>query len=144
MGHRKRVLVVDDEPEVRRAVAGILADAGHDVQTAIDGDHALRSALALAPDCILLDIRLPEPSFALRFAERYRQRVAPDQRAPIIALSGGADIAPLSKQLGASAFVAKPFAVQDLLAIVEGCLAAGLGEGRAAGDAPASQRTPTG
>jgi two-component system response regulator MprA len=55
-----RVLVVDDEPQLRRALERALKLEGYDVELAADGDEALRS-LALAPfDAIVLDVLMPK------------------------------------------------------------------------------------
>ena len=118
MSGRQRVLVVDDDPAIRRLVAGLLVEQGYDAQTAIDGEHALRSAAALQPDLIILDIHVPETSLALRFADVYRHRVPAERRAPIIAMSGASDLQEIGQQLGASAFLEKPFDVDELLRIV--------------------------
>jgi len=123
MGDKKRVLVVDDDPDVRRLVSIILGDAGYDPQTAVDGEHALRSALALKPDLIILDLHVPETSLAVRFADTYRERVAAERRAPIVALSGSDDLEAVGQRLGASAFVKKPFAVDELLQVAAKFLA---------------------
>ena len=84
---RKRVLVVEDDPDVRQLVAGLMVDAGFDAQTAVDGDHAIRSAAALKPDLIILDVYVPKAELAIRFAQEYRRRVRAENRAPIIAMS---------------------------------------------------------
>ncbi|MEA2662187.1 MAG: hypothetical protein QOH08_1759 [Chloroflexota bacterium] len=115
MGGSRRVLVVDDDPEIRRLVSEILASAGYDVQTAVDGDHALRSAIALRPDLIILDVHVPDAAMAIRFSDRYRERVPSDQRAPIVALSGAPDLETAGQRLGAAGFLAKPFELEDLL-----------------------------
>ena len=80
MPGRKRVLVVDDDPAIRTLVAGLLVDAGYDAQTALDGDHARRSSIALHPDLIILDVHVPEKAMALRFVEAYRDRVPAESR----------------------------------------------------------------
>jgi CheY-like chemotaxis protein len=114
----RRVLVVDDDPGIRRFVSSLLVEAGYDAQTAVDGDHALRSVIALRPDLIILDIHVPEKEIALRFAQTYRERVVGERRAPIIALSGAADLEEAGQQLGASGFLRKPFDVDELLRLV--------------------------
>lgn len=121
------MLIVDDDPEIRRVLSDILRDAGYEVRTATDAEHAFRSAVALAPDLILLDVYVPEPSFALRFAQNYRDRLPAEERAPIIALSGVSDIEKLSQQLGASGFIRKPFEVDELLRVLDKWLTAGAG-----------------
>ena len=112
------MLVIDDDPATRRLIAGLLVEEGYDAQTALDGEHAQRSAAALHPDLIILDVHVPEKELALRFAEGYRDRVPADRRAPIIALSGASDLEAVGQQLGASAFLGKPFDVEELLRLV--------------------------
>ena len=112
------MLVVDDDPTIRRLVAGLLADEGYDAQPTLDGEHALRSATALHPDLIILDVHVPDKALAVRFAEIYRDRVPPGSRAPIIVLSGASDLQEIAQRLGASAFLEKPFDVNELLHIV--------------------------
>ena len=112
------MLVIDDDPAIRRLVAGLLVEEGYDAQTALDGEHAQRSAAALHPDLIILDVHVPEKELALRFAEVYRDRVPAERRAPIIALSGASDLQEIGQQLGASAFIEKPFDVDVLVRTV--------------------------
>ncbi|HEX6060941.1 MAG TPA: response regulator [Candidatus Limnocylindria bacterium] len=110
----KRVLVVDDDPETRSWMSGYLADLGYEPHLALDADHALRSAIALRPEFILLDVYLPTPAFALQFAARYRDRVPADRRAPIIAMSASNELPRLAQQIGASDTLAKPFELSAL------------------------------
>lgn len=130
---RKRVLVVDDDPEIRRLLAGVLVDAGYDAQTAVDGEHAFRSVVALHPDLVILDVHVPEYVLALQFVEAYRDRVPAEQRAPIIACSGVDDLEAISRQLGASGSLKKPFDIEELMRTVDKYLGAPM-----AAEAPAA------
>lgn len=112
------MLVIDDDPEIRHFVGSLLVDAGYDAQTAIDGDHGVRSALALRPDLIILDIHVPEKALAFRFAQIYRERVTADSRAPIVVMSGADDLVETGQQLGAVGFLRKPFDIDALLQLV--------------------------
>lgn len=112
------MLVVDDDAAIRKLVVGLLVEAGYDAQTALDGDHARRSSIALHPDLIILDVQVPEKAMALRFAEAYRDRVPAEIRAPIIALSRDGDLEEVGRQLGASAFLSKPLDVDELIRLV--------------------------
>ncbi len=58
MVHTSKILVVDDEPKIRRIVASYLADAGYDVSEAADGETAL-SRSETGPDLVILDVGLP-------------------------------------------------------------------------------------
>jgi CheY-like chemotaxis protein len=56
---RRRVLVVDDLPEARQALAALLEWIGHEVFTAPDGEEALQLAQRVRPDAVLLDLEMP-------------------------------------------------------------------------------------
>ncbi len=55
-----KVLIVDDEPEVRRALSNIVQEAGHETFEAFDGPGALRQILTVRPDLVFLDWQIPE------------------------------------------------------------------------------------
>jgi two-component system KDP operon response regulator KdpE len=55
-----RVLVVDDEPQILRALQTSLRGAGYDVETATTGEQALTMAAVRPPDAVILDLVLPE------------------------------------------------------------------------------------
>ena len=123
MSSRKRILLVDDDPEIRQSLSQCLVELGHEPHVALDADHALRSAVALRPDLILLDVYLPDPAFALRFASRYRDRVPAESRPPLIAMSGSDQLAALAQQLGATDTLSKPFDIGALEKILRKYLA---------------------
>lgn len=114
----KRILLVDDDRETRSWLVAYLVDLGYEPHVALDGDHALRSAIALRPDLILLDVYLPSPAFALGFAARYRERVAAESRAPIIAMSASSDLPTLAQQIGANETISKPFELGALAKVL--------------------------
>jgi PAS domain S-box-containing protein len=70
--HALRVLVMEDNPDVARSMARLLAVAGHDVRVAEDGESGLRMAREFAPDAMLIDIGLPVVD-GLQVARRMRQ-----------------------------------------------------------------------
>ena len=100
-----------------------MVDAGFDAQTAVDGDHAIRSAAALQPDLIILDIYVPEAELAIRFAQEYRRRVRADNRAPIIAMSARPDLESFAQQIGATNYLRKPFDNEELVSLARKLLA---------------------
>jgi putative two-component system response regulator len=59
---RVRVLVVDDLPENREILTGLLEPEGHDLETAVDGQEAVERALAAPPDLIVMDVTMPRLS----------------------------------------------------------------------------------
>jgi len=123
-----RVLVVDDEPLLRRTLRTALERAGYQVEEAHDGNDALRKFSEQRPDLVLTDIVMPDREGVETIAELRRR----DPAVPIIAMSGGGSVGgemflQLAEQLGATATLAKPIRNADLLKQVEVCLRAGGG-----------------
>ena len=132
------ILIVEDEPELVRALRINLRARHYDVQTAATGREALAVAASHPPDAIILDLGLPdidgtEVIVALR--EWYH--------APIIVLSGrsspGDKIGALD--VGADDYVTKPFAMAELLARLRAVLRRDDGEGDGTGQSRARQAT---
>ncbi|MFN8036170.1 MAG: response regulator transcription factor [Acidimicrobiia bacterium] len=115
-----RVMVVDDEPAVRRAVERALRFEGYDVVEAADGAEGLE-CLAVEPmDAIVLDVLMPRVD-GLEFARRVR---AAGDRTPILMLTARESVADRVAGLdaGADDYLVKPFALQELLARVRALL----------------------
>jgi two-component system, NtrC family, nitrogen regulation response regulator NtrX len=102
------VLVVDDEPNIRRMLCQLLEAEGYRTVQAADADGALRAAEAEGPDVVLLDLVLPGAA-GLDLLERLRS-VAP--RVPVVMMSGRASLsdAVRATKLGAFHFLEKPLA----------------------------------
>jgi CheY-like chemotaxis protein len=112
----RRVLVVEDEPSVREAIASYLADSGYIVEQAGDGLEALHRMRQSLPDLVLLDLELPVmrgPSFVQ--AVRTEPHLA---AAPIVVLSGSSELTSVASELGVRAALAKPIDMDVLLAVV--------------------------
>jgi DNA-binding response OmpR family regulator len=112
-----RVLVADDDRQIREFVRVALEDEGYEVLTAADGASALALALAAPPDVILLDLNMPVMD-GWRFAAAYRGAAG---RAPIVVLTAAADAARRRHEIGAVAWLGKPFDLDELLRVV-GCV----------------------
>lgn len=111
---RSRVLVVDDDEAVLRAVGRALAISGYDVQTASDGTIALRSLAAQAPDVVVLDVSMPGID-GLEVCRRLREA---GDRTPVLMLTArdGVDDRVAGLDVGADDYLVKPFALEELLA----------------------------
>jgi signal transduction histidine kinase len=105
-----RVLVVDDDPDIRALVIEVLRDTGLTVASARDGEEALAEARRMRPDVILLDKLMPGMD-GTEFASVYR---ATGRAAPIIAFCAARDAAQWAAAIGAVSYIGKPFDVKDL------------------------------
>lgn len=121
-----RVLLVDDNEEVRRAMTRALARMGHEVTPAPDGRAALMTLEGDPHDLVITDINMPEMDgieLIMKVAERWPS-------VPIIAMSGGG-LMPRelllenASMLGAGTTLTKPVDLQVLSAAVDRALAAG-------------------
>jgi two-component system response regulator MprA len=111
---RDRVLVVDDDPPLRRMLARTLAAEGYEVFVAGDGGAALVSVEREVPDVIVLDVAMPGLD-GLTVARRLRGKGLPT---PILMLTAR-DAIPdrvAGLEAGADDYLVKPFAVQELIA----------------------------
>lgn len=111
-----RILVVDDEPDLRALYRENLADAGHEVLTAANGAEGLGLAQREQPDLVLVDLMMPVMD-GYEFLQHFRQ-LPGQERTPTVVVSAVAT-GGYSRRLGASGFVAKPFDADDLLSVVE-------------------------
>jgi len=113
------VLVVDDEPPIRRFLRTSLTAAGHRVVTAEDGAGAIAGLAGEKPDVVILDLGLPDRS-GLEVIGEIRKRSA----VPIIVLSARDDekskVAALD--LGADDYISKPFGMAELMARLRAAL----------------------
>jgi len=107
-----RVLVVDDEPLVRWAVAETLADSGYDVLEAGDAKSALNHFPGGHTDAVLLDLRLPDCD-DLRVLSTIR-RLSPTTPVIIMTACGSPELLEEARRLGAFAVVDKPFEMNDI------------------------------
>jgi two-component system KDP operon response regulator KdpE len=114
-----RVLVVDDEPSILRVVAANLRARGYEALTAASGTAALAAAEAQQPDCIVLDLGLPDVG-GLEVLGRLRTWTT----TPVVILTAVDDERgkATALDLGADDYITKPFAMTDLLARVRGAL----------------------
>ncbi len=112
----KRILLVEDDVDLRDVTAMILSDAGYDVATAQDGRSALDQVAMQMPDLILLDMRMPGMS-GWEFTQAFRSQYG--QAAPIVALTASHGTAESAAEIQADGYLDKPFEMDELLAVVE-------------------------
>jgi len=126
----EHVLVVDDDPPVRRMLERTLAAEGHAVTTAADGGAALAAVERAAPDLVILDVAMPGID-GLAVTQRLRGKGV---TAPILLLTARDAVADRVEGLdaGADDYLTKPFAVEELIARVRALTRRGGGAAAAA------------
>ena len=112
-GLPERVLVVEDDADTRRMLVSAIADEGYDPIPSLDGQHALRTALAIEPSAIVLDLMLPEVS-GEEFARAYHEQSRAE--APIVVVSAKHDAERIGRDIGAAAVLPKPLDIADFVA----------------------------
>jgi CheY-like chemotaxis protein len=110
------ILIVDDDPAIRDVVSDILEMSDYCVKTACNGAEALKDIRSDRPAAVLLDLMMPVMS-GWEFLREYKGRgsVAP---VPVVVMSAAQDVSAAAGELGAEAFLSKPFEIETILAIV--------------------------
>jgi DNA-binding response OmpR family regulator len=111
---KRRVLVIEDDPDGRRLIVEALTERGIDVIAAVDGLHALRTALAVSPSVVVLDLALPEMDGAT-FIGQWRERYPEASHVPVVVVSAKSDAREIGSRIGARRVFGKPFVVDDLV-----------------------------
>ena len=125
------ILIVGDSPMTRARMRDVLSLQGYEVQEAANGREALTLLDTITPDCVLLDLMMPEMG-GLDFLRRRNER---EERSPVVVLHTGF---PESTQAacraeGAIDFLLKPFDADELLAAVREAVALNAAAGRGVG-----------
>lgn len=115
-----RILVVEDDPAVQKALRRLFETEGYAVETQSDGKSALDSVQASTPAAIVLDLRLPKVSGS----DVCKEIKSVNPALPIVVLSAASDVSDkvLLLELGADDYVTKPFSPRELLARVRAAL----------------------
>lgn len=124
-----KVLIIDDETDVRDALELVLSRAGYEVSAVGDGDAGLEASRELLPDVIVTDMIMPK----LDGAQLIRQIKAERPRVRVVAISGGGNFGPAAyqpnalkteaflaaaKSAGADRVLTKPFESKDIVEAV--------------------------
>jgi len=120
MPDKKRILIVDDEPQITRVLRTSLSSNGYEVRTAGDGHAGLRSAREWVPDLVISDISMPNMD-GIELTRQLRS----ESQVPIIVLSvkGAEKTKVEALDAGADDYVTKPVGMDELLARVRRNLA---------------------
>jgi CheY-like chemotaxis protein len=112
-----RILVIDDEAQLRQVLERMLKGAGHEVIVAGNGDEGLKEFQRTAPDLVITDIFMPERDGFETII--HLRKLNP--KIPVIAISGkpaGRVMLSVAEKLGTTAVLEKPFTLEQLLAAV--------------------------
>ena len=112
-GEPRRVLVVDDDPDILDALAEILEVEGYEVRRARNGREALQQLEQGVPDLVLLDLMMP-----VMDGWEFARSLDPRARPPIIVLSADRNVSVKAGEIGALGWLAKPFELAELLQAV--------------------------
>ncbi len=113
----RRVVIAEDEALIRMDLAEMLAEEGYDVVgQAADGEQAVALAESLAPDLVILDVKMPRLDGIAA-----AQRIAERRIAPVVMLTAFSqrELVERARDAGAMAYLVKPFARADLIPAIE-------------------------
>jgi CheY-like chemotaxis protein len=111
-----RILVVDDDDDIRELLVMVLEERGHEVVGAENGRVALEQAEKLRPSVIVIDLRMPEMD-GRAFVSSYH--VQPGPHARVLLMTAARDAAGSAAEVGADAHISKPFDLSEMIARIE-------------------------
>ncbi len=117
---KARIVVVEDEPAIRRGVSDALRLSGYEVAEAADGAVGLREAASAGVDLVLLDIMLPRKDGLEVLSDLRRSN--PTRPVILLTARGSEDDRVRGLKMGADDYVVKPFSAKELIARVEAIL----------------------
>ncbi len=118
----KKILIVEDDPNIAKALSIRLKNAGYEVNVAPDALTAVETAVKRVPDLVLLDISLPAGD-GFTVAERIQSLIPTATPLIFLTASKKPGLREKAKELGAAAFFQKPYEVDDLLGAIQVALA---------------------
>jgi len=122
LSNRKKILLIDDEPELVKAVEIRLKSTGYEVSVAYDGRAGIHEAKEIKPDLIILDLLMPIMD---GYAVANELKDDPETKhIPIIILTASQreDLRTRCREIGVTSFIMKPFETSDLLMMVKAIL----------------------
>jgi two-component system, OmpR family, alkaline phosphatase synthesis response regulator PhoP len=114
----KRILIADDEPNIVTSLEFLMEQAGYETKVATNGQEAIDLATSFRPDLVLLDIMFPAKS-GYEVCQRLKSEPATRGIKVVIVSAKGRDVeVAKAMELGADAYIAKPFSTRELVAKV--------------------------
>jgi DNA-binding response OmpR family regulator len=113
---KKRVLIVDDQGELRKLVRMTLDFGDYELDEAEDGDRALKLANVIHPDLVILDVMMPGGIDGYQVCEKLKQRTSGSVPYVILLTARGQkDDLEEGKRVGADSYLVKPFSPLELI-----------------------------
>ena len=138
-----RILVVDDEADIRGLLKEILSEEGYSVEVAADAEQARAARAKQTPDLVLLDIWMPGVD-GITLLREWSQNASDGVQVVMMSGHGTIETAVEATRLGAFDFVEKPLSIAKLLRTVERALEAGKRKRQPARTAPSQIQVPAG
>jgi DNA-binding response OmpR family regulator len=111
----KKILIADDEPNIVISLEFLMEHNGYQVATANNGEDALKAVETFGPDLILLDVMMPAKN-GFEVCQKIRENPAWNDIKIVMLTAKGRDIeVTKGLELGANAYITKPFSTKDLL-----------------------------
>jgi DNA-binding response OmpR family regulator len=118
----KRVLIADDEPNIVASLEFLMEQAGYEVKVAASGQEALELVASFRPDLVLLDVMMPGKN-GYEVCQSLKSDPATRAVKVVMLSAKGRDVeVAKGLELGADAYVTKPFSTRDLVAQIRGML----------------------
>ena len=120
----RRILIADDEPDIVTSLEFLMRGGNYEVRVALNGEEALRLAESFRPDVVLLDVMMPQRS-GFEVCQKIRENPALRDVKIVMLTAKGRDVEKdRGLNLGANAYVTKPFSTKELMNTVRGLLPA--------------------
>ncbi len=110
-----KILIVDDEPLVRKSLGRACRAKGHEVTEAVDGKDGFEKWLEIKPDLVFLDVLMPEMS-GPEVLQNLREKKGPPAKVILMSAYSGEHNIATAQQMGADLFIPKPF--EDVFQVV--------------------------
>ena len=116
----KKILIADDEPEIRKLLATALTLKGYDVITCADGGEALQKTKQEVPDLLILDLMMPVmDGLCLCHHIVFESDVFPTPKIILLTCRAGDRDKELGKKIGADLYISKPFSLDEIVTKVK-------------------------
>ncbi len=111
----RRILIVDDEPNIVTSLEFLMRGDDYEVQVARNGEEALQLAESFRPDLVLLDVMMPQRT-GFEVCQKIRENAALRDMKVVMLTAKGRDVEKeRGLDLGANAYVTKPFSTKELM-----------------------------